>query len=96
MGEARDPRLHAVDERNRTIDLAERPRHERQMGHRRDAGVMAEPKCQIVVTAGLEQGERPFQMLPCFARTLRRTSEWSRRRGGRLRPRANRVSPRRR
>ena len=25
MGEGRDPRLHAVDERNRAIDLAERP-----------------------------------------------------------------------
>ena len=25
MGEVRDPRLHAVDERNRAIDLAERP-----------------------------------------------------------------------
>ena len=25
MGEARDPRLHAVDERNRAIDFAERP-----------------------------------------------------------------------
>ena len=25
-----------------------------------DAGVMPEPKGQIIVTAGLEQGERPF------------------------------------
>jgi hypothetical protein len=25
MGQARDPHLHAVDERNRAIDLADRP-----------------------------------------------------------------------
>ena len=67
MGEVRDPRLHAVDERNRAIDLAERPRRNRQIGHRGDAGVLSEAKGQIVVAAGLEQGERPFQMIPRLA-----------------------------
>ena len=41
MREARDPRLHALDERNRAIDLAKRPRGERQIGHRGDARVHA-------------------------------------------------------
>ena len=32
-----------------------------------DAGVLSETKRQIVVAAGLEQGERPFQMIPRLA-----------------------------
>ena len=36
----------------------------RQIGHRGDAGVRSEAKGQIVVAAGLEQGERAFQMIP--------------------------------
>ena len=56
MVEARGSRLHAVDERNRAIDLAERPQHEGEIAHRGDAGVMSEAKGQIVVAAGLEQG----------------------------------------
>ena len=75
MGEVRDPRLHAVDERNRAIDLAERPRRNRQIGHRGDAGVQSEAKGQIVVAAGLEQGERPFQSDPALRDTRRRTSK---------------------
>ena len=67
MGEARDPRLHAVNERNRAIDLAERPQRNRQIDHRADAGVMSEAKGQIVVAAGLEQGERPSKMIPRLA-----------------------------
>ena len=67
MGEVRHPRLHAVDERNRAIDLAERPRRNRQIGHCADAGVQSEAKGQIVVAAGLEQGERTFQMIPRLA-----------------------------
>ena len=67
MGEVRDPRLHAVDERNRAIDLAERPRRNRQIGHRGDAGVLSEAKGQIVVAAGLEQGERTFEVIPRLA-----------------------------
>ena len=67
MGEVRDPRLHAVDERNRAIDLAERPRRDRQIDHRGDAGVQPEAKGQIVVAAGLEQGERTFQVIPRLA-----------------------------
>jgi hypothetical protein len=29
MGEVRDPRLHAINERDRAIDFAERPRRNR-------------------------------------------------------------------
>ena len=36
-------------------------------GHRDDAGVQSEAKGQIVVAAGLEQGERAFQVIPRFA-----------------------------
>ena len=35
--------------------------------HCGDAGVMPEAKGQIVVAAGLEQGERAFKMFPRFA-----------------------------
>ena len=56
-----------VDERNRAIDFAERPRRKREIDHRGDAGVLSEAKGQIVVAAGLEQGERAFQMIPRFA-----------------------------
>ena len=35
--------------------------------HRAGAGVMPEAKGQIIVTAGLEQGERPFQVIPRLA-----------------------------
>ena len=64
MSEGRDPRLHAVDERNRAIDLAESPRRNRQVSHCVDAGVHSEAKGQIIVAAGLEQGERPFEVVP--------------------------------
>ena len=46
------------------IDFAERPRHNRQIGHRGDSGVWSEAKGQIIVAARPEQGERAFQMLP--------------------------------
>ena len=36
MAEARNPFLHAVDERNRAIDLAERPGRKRKIDHRGD------------------------------------------------------------
>ena len=41
---ARGSGLHAVDERNPAVDLAERPRRKRQKGHRADAWVMAEAR----------------------------------------------------
>ena len=56
-----------VDERNRAIDLAESPQRNRQIGHRGDAGVRSEAEGQIFVAAGLEQGERPFEVIPRFA-----------------------------
>jgi hypothetical protein len=61
-----DPRLHAVDVRNRVIDFAERPRHNRQIGCRGDSGVWSEAKGQIIVPAGLEQSKRALQMLARF------------------------------
>ena len=67
VGEVRHPRLHAVVERNRAIDLAERPRHYRKMGHCGDAGVWSETERHVVVSTGLEQGERPFEVIPRFA-----------------------------
>ena len=62
-----DPRLHTIVKRNRAIDLAERPQRGRQIGHRGDAGINSEPKSQIVVAARLEQGERPFEVIPRLA-----------------------------
>ena len=53
MREARGPRLSASDEGGRTIDLAQRPQSEREVPHRRDAGVVSEPERQIVVAPGL-------------------------------------------
>ena len=68
MGEARDPRLHAVDERSRAIDLAESPQRSGQIGHRCDVGVPSEiGRPDIFVAAGLEQGERPFEVIPRLA-----------------------------
>jgi hypothetical protein len=67
MGEVRDPRLHAFYERNRAIDLAERPGRNRQVKHRGDTGVLSEAKGQVIVAAGLEQGERPFEVIPRLA-----------------------------
>ena len=67
MGEVRDPRLHAFYERNRAIDLAERPGRNRQVKHRGDTGVLSEAKGQVIVAAGLEQGERPFDVIPSLA-----------------------------
>ena len=96
VGDARHPRLHAVDKRNRAIDLAERPRRFRQIGHRADAGIQSEAKGQIVVAAGLEQGERTFQMLPRLAILAGEPASHPGGRDGRRWPRANRVSPRRR
>ena len=61
-----------ADEGNRAPDVAQRPQRERQAQHRRDAGVLPEAKGQIVVAAGLEQGERAFQMIPRFDDILRR------------------------
>ena len=63
----RDPKLGPVNEGNRAIDLAERPRGDRQIDHCGDAGVQAEAKSQIVVAAGFEQGERALQVIPSLA-----------------------------
>ena len=66
MREARDPRLGVADEGNRAPDVAQRPQREREEKHRRDARVLSEAERQIVVAAGLEQGERAFEMMPRF------------------------------
>ena len=67
MGEIRHSRLHPVDERNRAIDLTERPQREGEIAHRGDAWVNSKAKGKIVVAAGSEQGERTFQMIPRLA-----------------------------
>src|SRR6516162_11104916 len=65
--EAHDPRIHALNQRNSLINLAERPQHECEIGHGGHAKVHPEAKRQIVVAPGLEQGESTFEMLPRFA-----------------------------
>ena len=50
-------------ERRRVIDLAQRPQYKRKIRHRGDALVLSETERQVVVAAGLEHGERPFQMI---------------------------------
>ena len=66
---AATPRLRvAIDERNRAIDLARAAtRQARGSSIAATPGSMAEAKGQIVVTTGLEQGERAFQMIPRLA-----------------------------
>ena len=56
-------RQHLGHERRRAIDFAERPQYKRKIRHSRDALVLSESERQVVVAAGLEQGERPFQMI---------------------------------
>jgi hypothetical protein len=63
MGEARDPGLGAADEGNRASDVAQRPQDKREAKHRRRAGVLAEAKGQIVVSPGLEQGQRALRVI---------------------------------
>ena len=67
MGEVRDPRLSVGRQGNRASDVAQRPQREREVKHRRDAGVLSKAKRQIVVAPGLEQGQRAFQVIARFA-----------------------------
>jgi hypothetical protein len=66
MREPRDPRLRCVNEASRPFDVAQRPQCERKVKHCRNAGVLSEVKCEIVVPRGLKQRERAFQMVACF------------------------------
>jgi hypothetical protein len=59
--------MQAINERRRVIDLADGPRHHRQIGHHGDPGIQSKTKGQIIVAAGLERSERPFQMVPRLA-----------------------------
>ena len=63
----RHTRQHLRDERSRSIDLAGGPQRKREKAHRGDAGVLSETERQIVVAPGLEQGQRPFEMLSRLA-----------------------------
>ncbi len=53
MGEARHPRLSVATKGNRAPDVAHRPQREREVQHRRHAGILSEAKGEIVVTPGL-------------------------------------------
>ena len=66
MGEVRDPRLHAVDERSRAIDLAESATTRRQIGHRGDAGVPSEAKGQISSRPGWNKASARFEDDPAL------------------------------
>ena len=67
VGKARDPRFHPIDKRNCAIDLAEGPTSKRQIRHGGDAGVWPEAKRHFVIAPWLEQRERVFETLACFA-----------------------------
>src|SRR5271166_3364411 len=67
MSEACDSRLSTSHEGDRTFDFAERPQCNREIEHRRSAGVISKTERQIVVAPGFEQGERKFQMIARFA-----------------------------
>ena len=47
-------------------NLAQRPQRDRQIGHCANARVHSKAIRQIVVAAGLEKGERSFQVIPCL------------------------------
>ena len=68
VGEVGHPLMHAINERNCAIDVAERPGRHRQIDHRGDARVLSEAKGQIVVAAGLEQVERLLEVIPRLRR----------------------------
>ena|ERR1700733_3778214 len=67
MGEARDPRLSVASKGNSALDVAHRPQREREVEHRRHAGILSEAKGEIVVTPGLKQRDSAFQMAARFA-----------------------------
>ena len=67
MREGRHARQHPGYEGRRALDLAERPQYKCKIGHGGDAEVLSETERHVVVAAGLEQGERPFQMIICIA-----------------------------
>ena len=61
---------------NRATDVAQRPQREREINHRHDASVVSEAEREIVVPAGMEQGDRTLHMLS-RATILRRTNGWT-------------------
>src|ERR1700722_17448574 len=67
MGDARHPRLSAATKENRALDVAHRPQREREVEHRRHAGILSEAKGEIVVKPGLKQHDSAFRMAARFA-----------------------------
>lgn len=67
MREPRDTRLSVADEGTRAPNLAQRPQHTREVKHRRHAHVLAKAEGQIVITPGLENGQRMFKMISRLA-----------------------------
>ena len=96
VGEPRDPRCHSLDERNRSTGLAECPRSKRQIDHRADAWIGREPNRQIVVAAGLGTRRAHVPARARLRQIRRRNDGLCPGPDGRCRPRASRVSPRRR
>src|SRR5580704_12430881 len=66
------PPLHAIGERNRAVDLSEWPQCKSQIAHRADAGVEAEAKGEIIVTARLKRFEGLCEVIPRLAISSRK------------------------
>ena len=59
---AGSPCLSGANERSCAFELVQRPQREREEKHCGDAGVLSEAKGQLVISSGLEQSERAFQV----------------------------------
>ena len=75
MGEVRHPRLHAINERNRAIDVAERPERNRQIDHRGDAGVLVRSERPDRRRGRAGTGRAPFRDDPAPRDIRRRTNK---------------------
>ena len=60
--DARGPLLSALEKRSCAVDLAKRPRRDREIGQSGHAAVHSETKGEVVVAAGLEQRQRLRQV----------------------------------
>ncbi len=63
MREPGHPGLRGFDQLKRAIDLAERPQGKRQIEHCANARIVPEAKSLIAVALGIEQAQRPLEMI---------------------------------